>query len=101
MSEALITATATADTAFASRYLQQLCKHWSHKFRVEFTPDRGEIELPLGLCRLAAADGRLTVTASAADAAGLERLQKVIAEHLQRFAFREQLAFNWSEGGAR
>ena len=25
-------------TKHASRYLQQLCKHWSHKFTVEFSP---------------------------------------------------------------
>ena len=30
-------------TASASRYLQQLCKHWSHKFTVEFTPEQGRI----------------------------------------------------------
>ena len=29
---------ATIPTTAASRYLQQLCKHWSHKFAVEFTP---------------------------------------------------------------
>jgi hypothetical protein len=97
MSDPQITATASAETASASRYLQQLCKHWAHKFPVEFTPSQGEIELPMGRCRLAAEDGRLTVTASAADPAGLERLEKVIIEHLQRFAFREQLQFNWSE----
>ena len=28
-------------TASASRYLQQVCKHWSHKFAVEFTPEHG------------------------------------------------------------
>ena len=34
---------ATVPTASASRYLQQLCKHWSHKFAVEFTPEHGTI----------------------------------------------------------
>ena len=34
---------ATIPTASASRYLQQLCKHWSHKFAVEFTPEHGTI----------------------------------------------------------
>ena len=34
---------AIVPTAAASRYLQQLCKHWSHKFAVEFTPEHGTI----------------------------------------------------------
>ena len=36
-------------TAHASRYLQQLCKHWSHKFPVEFTPENGRIEMSAGV----------------------------------------------------
>ena len=42
---------ATVTTASASRYLQQLCKHWSHKFAVEFTPEllRKDLDLGLGL----------------------------------------------------
>ena len=38
-------------TASASRYLQQLCKHWSHKFAVQFTPQHGTdctLECPTG-----------------------------------------------------
>ena len=36
-------ARATIPTVSASRYLQQLCKHWSHKFAVNFTPQHGTI----------------------------------------------------------
>ena len=32
---------AHVSTPSASRYLQQVCKHWSHKFAVEFTAERG------------------------------------------------------------
>ncbi len=35
-------------TAYASRYLQQLCKHWAHKFPVEFDPNHGTIDLSHG-----------------------------------------------------
>ncbi len=30
-------------TAHASRYLQQLCKHWSHKFSVSFDERQGKV----------------------------------------------------------
>ncbi len=32
------TSQARVQTTEASRYLQQLCRHWSHKFKVEATP---------------------------------------------------------------
>ena len=41
-------------TPLASRYLQQLCKHFAHKLPVEFDPQRGRIEFSIGLCRLEA-----------------------------------------------
>ncbi|SDT45613.1 DUF2218 domain-containing protein [Bradyrhizobium canariense] len=84
-------------TKFASRSLQQLCKHWSHRFVVDFTPSHGEIALPLGRCVLDAEDERLVVVVSSIDPASLPRLQDVVEEHLKRFAFREALTFHWSD----
>jgi hypothetical protein len=84
-------------TAAGSRYLQQLCKHWSHKFPVKFTPAHGEITLPLGACVLDADQEALTVSLSAADAASLPRFQEVVEEHIKRFAFRETLTFPWAD----
>jgi hypothetical protein len=81
-------------TAHASRYLQQLCKHWSHKFPVEFTPQNGRIEMSAGVLILDAdAEGlglRLTT-----EPENLERMEGVVADHLKRFAFREELQFDW------
>jgi len=88
-------------TAAASRYLQQLCKHWSHKFPVEFTPTHGEITLPFGACVLDADQEALKVSLSAADAASLPRFQEVVEEHIKRFAFRETLTFPWADAGGQ
>ncbi len=88
-------------TASASRYLQQLCKHWSHKFPVEFTPTHGEITLPFGACVLEADQEALKVRLSAADAASLPRFQEVVEEHIKRFAFRETLTFPWGDADCR
>lgn len=80
-------------TGSASRYLQQLCKHWAHKFPVTYTPEQGEIDLGEGrLCRLAASSQSLTMQAVAPDEATLTRLQDVIVKHVARFAFREEMA---------
>ena len=79
-------------TASASRYLQQLCKHWSHKFSVEFTPEQGTIPFDATrVCRLEASPERLSLRIEAADDATLERTQGVVIDHLKRFAFREDL----------
>ncbi len=38
--------TARVPTVNGSRYLQQLCKHWSHNLTVAFTPDSGTVVFP-------------------------------------------------------
>jgi hypothetical protein len=91
----MTTVSATLTTAHGSRYLQQLCKHWSHKFAVEFTPIHGVIDLPLGRCILDAAAETLSVRLEPSPDADLERFESVVADHLSRFAFREELAFDW------
>jgi hypothetical protein len=72
--------------------LQQLCKHWSHRFAVEFTPEHGRIPFdPDRVCTLDAAEGSLALQIEAADEETLERMEGVVIEHLKRFAFREDL----------
>ena len=83
---------ARVPTATASRYLQQVCKHWSHKFPVEFTSEKGHIPFSDGrICNLEATPDVLSLRAEACDAEALERLQRVVVEHVKRFAFREDL----------
>lgn len=81
-------------TAHASRYLQQLCKHWSHKFPVEFNAQNGRIEMSAGVLILDADSEGLGLRLTA-EPDNLERMEGVVAEHLKRFAFREELAFDW------
>lgn len=88
---------AIVETEHASRYLQQLCKHWSHKFTVEFTPEKGRIDLGEGRIADLSADGTaLTVEVEAPE---LKRMEQVVEEHITRFAFRETLSFDWKPVG--
>ena len=89
-------------TALASRYLQQLCKHWSHKFAVDFTPERGKITFDADrACNLEATGDSLLLRIEAADEATATRMQDVVIEHLKRFAFRENLAdVTWTPAAA-
>lgn len=88
-------ATANVPTAHASKYLQQLCKHWAHKLPVEFDPQDGKIGFDIGEARLHAEDETLSLTVEALDAEQLDRLKDVVEHHLVRFAFREELAIAW------
>jgi uncharacterized protein len=88
----MVSSEAKVATASASRYLQQICKHWSHKFEVAFTPENGRVPFAADrACDFAASPDTLTMRIEAADDATLERTQDVVVEHLKRFAFREDL----------
>lgn len=88
--------TARVPTTHASRYLQQLCKHWSHKYHTEFDASRGFIDMSLGRAELVAEPDALAVTLNVNDPEQAERMQHVVATHLDRFAFREApLPFDW------
>ena len=97
-----LAAQARVDTQNGSRYLTQLCKHWSHKFpETTFTPERGVV--PFGEDRRFTAEADpegLTLRVEAPDLETLTRMQGVVAEHLGRFAFREDLGgIAWTRVG--
>lgn len=95
----MVSTHAHVPTLHASRYLQQLCKHWAHKLDVSFDPAHGEVKLPDGaLATMDAQAGALDVRIEAGDAETLERMKGVVARHLDRFAFREApLPFDWKD----
>ena len=105
-----VSSAARVPTEHASRYLQQLCKHWAHNLAVEFTPERGSVTFPKD-ARGASwqGDARFEMTAepdvlvcriAASEAAQLEGMKGAVARHLDRFAFREApLTFDWRDEG--
>lgn len=81
--------TGTYATPHASKYLQQLCKHFAHKIDVTFTPTRGTCHFEFGTAEMAADDEVLTVHITLKEATHLELAHMVIDQHLERFAHRE------------
>jgi hypothetical protein len=101
-------ATARVPTQSASRYLQQLCKHWSHNLTVEFTHEAGKVIFPKNargadwpgdaVLTLKAEPDALECKLEASAEAQREALKGVVASHLDRFAFREApLTFDWRD----
>jgi uncharacterized protein len=102
-----VSTSARVPTAHASRYLQQLCKHWQHDLQVEFTAENGTVIFPRdarganfpgdAVVSLNTVEDGLDVRIDASSDAQLEGLKGAVTRHLDRFAFREApLAFEWS-----
>lgn len=83
----------------ASKYLQQLCKHWSHRLEVTFGPTHGTVKFPEAVATMNVREGGLEVVVEADASETVERLKGVVSSHLDRFAFREApLSFDWVDG---
>ena len=87
---------AKVSTENASNYLRKLCQHWSHKFPVSFDAQHGTIDLAVGKCILDAEENALKVRLELPAEGDATQLQRVVQEHIQRFAFRETLVFDWN-----
>ncbi|MCK8457077.1 DUF2218 domain-containing protein [Sphingomonas faeni] len=88
---------ARVPTHSASKYLQQLAKHWSHKMEVTFSEEEGRIAFPNGAVLEMRADiETLDVALTVPESEDVERMRGVVSSHLDRFAFREApLTFDW------
>lgn len=102
----MVGATAAVPTVNGSKYLQQLCKHWSHNLSVEFTAEKGVVVFPRdargadfpddAAVTFTAQPDTLLVRIDASVDEQLEWLKDAVARHLDRFAFREApLRFEW------
>lgn len=91
--------TVRVPTTKASRYLQQLCKHFGHKLTVEFTEEKGGVVFPRNargadwpddaILLMQAHDDSLECRLEASAAGQLEALKGAVARHIDRLAFRE------------
>jgi hypothetical protein len=111
----MLTSEAHVDTERASRYLIQVCRHFSHLRRHESRPDQnpaharpdvqaqvewsathGTISFGWGRCTMQANPGTLTLRAEAPDEDNLERVQDLLADHVERFGSRDHLKVKWT-----
>jgi hypothetical protein len=111
----MLTAEAQVETRRPSRYLVQLCQHFSHKggflghrrpaflmpdlIHVEWSETHGIVSFGWGQCTMQASTGILTLHAEADSEENLQRVQDVVARHLGRFGRRDHLAVNWQRPG--
>jgi hypothetical protein len=104
----MLVSTAHVATERPTLYLERLCEHFAdarqrhsaQEFEVTFDEHAGFIDfapIVTGTCRLDARQrGVLVIEASASDQAALERLQRIVTKHLERFGRSNGLSVNWT-----
>ncbi|HEY2600723.1 MAG TPA: DUF2218 domain-containing protein [Thermoleophilaceae bacterium] len=95
MSDSL-SSTANVEAAKPVAYMRQLCKHFGHKQEASFGDTTGEIRFEFGRCDLSAGDSVLTLVVTAEGGENLERMERVIGSHLERFGRRDGLSVSWA-----
>ncbi|CAM4172052.1 DUF2218 domain-containing protein [Kibdelosporangium persicum] len=97
----------------SSRYLVQLCRHFSNKGRhlpghgmqrhvlpkemhVEWSDTQGTVDFGWGRCVLRATPEVLTLQVEACDHEKLDQVRQLLTGHIERFGRRDNLAVAWS-----
>lgn len=89
---------AIIQTSEASKYMQALCKHWTHKIEnITYDDKQGHVPFKEDVkLDMFVEDGALIaqiLTPSEEDAL---RMEGVFDKHIERFAFREPLTIAWT-----
>lgn len=82
-------------TESGARLINRLCKHWAHKLEVEYKEGQGRVTFEGGTCLMHAEPELLRVSIEALDEEGLDRLEGVVASHLERMAGDEAIEIIW------
>lgn len=110
----MIRSAARLESDRAGRYLVQLCKHFAHKVPARYEPApparggkrhgaegaeadslAGTVDFPWGVCRLLSRPGSLEMTCEAAEPEALRRIEHVVTDHVERFAWRDKPRLDW------
>jgi hypothetical protein len=93
-----LTSRADVRTDAPARYAKQLVSHLGH--RIEFTTEGDTSTATLGdaTAQIIVGDGVLTLLASGSDEEGVERVERVLGSHLERFGQRNELTVTWTRG---
>ena len=86
---------ARVQTAKASKYLMQMCKHFAHKVPVEFDEREGKVDFEPGHCVMTVEKDLLVMSCEADGENEMARMKYILDDHLKRYAWREEIEINW------
>jgi hypothetical protein len=87
------------ETAFASKYLQQLCEYFSRRLPTQWTQEKGSVRFVPGTAHFEVRDGALMLECDAESEDKLAVLVKLMEAHLERLARSENVNLLWLEDG--
>jgi hypothetical protein len=70
---------ASVPTANGAKYMQQLCKHWSHKLEVDFSEQEGVVKFPAAVATFDARADALQVTIEGEESEAVERMKGAVS----------------------
>jgi len=82
-------------TALGSKYINKLCKHFTHRVTAEWGEDKGTVFFDMGVCVMTATEDLLSVVCTAETASELDEILDTMKRHFDRFAVKDQLVLNW------
>ncbi len=85
------------ETADASKYLMQLCKHFAHKVPASWDETSAHVSFGPGSCAMTASETELSFVCRADTPDDLQRLIHVVEAHLIRFAWRDSVELDWAD----
>ena len=91
-----LTSDADVSTDAPDRYAKQLASHLGRKAEVRDEAEGARVVLTGGSCLLSPGDGVIRLRAVADDAEAMERVQRVVGGHLERFGAKVGLTVTWS-----
>lgn len=85
------------DTRKAPSYAAQMAKHFADKIDVEVADDLIVFHFNAGTGRVEVGEAHLTLHVEAASQPQMQEVARILARHLERFAFREGLSIAWPD----
>ncbi|WP_431278191.1 DUF2218 domain-containing protein [Leifsonia poae] len=95
MTEYALSSRAEVHTDRPERWAKQLVSHLSTKLTTREVPNGHALEIGDAEGRVLVEPGRLVLTAVADDEETLERVENVLASHLERFGAAEGIKVDW------
>ena len=91
----MLVAQSKFETQKAVAYLKKFCRHFAHKLPTEFDDNNGQIEFPFGNCKVETLGNQLQFTVEAETEELIAKMEDVVARHMERFAFRDEIKMTW------
>lgn len=86
---------AAVPTDKAERLMKALCNHFARKIDANYEGDKGYIKFGDGTCEITASSDLLTLKVEAENVENIERVKRVVVDHLLRFAPDEEIKIDW------